>query len=104
LEKVLLAYEPAWAIGTGSKAADPLYASWIHGIIRKAVTDQFGSAGADGVAIIYGGSVDQENALGFLMQPEVDGLFIGRAAYEVERFVEILNSLILYMDGKSLNF
>lgn len=87
----VLAYEPAWAIGTGKAAADPAYADQIHGLIRVIVAEMFGKSIADAVRIIYGGSVNLDNARVFLEQREIDGLFVGRAALNPNVFAELVH-------------
>lgn len=89
--QTVLAYEPAWAIGTGKAAADPVYANQIHGLVRAIVMEMFGKQIADAVRIIYGGSVDLDNARGFLQQAEIDGLFVGRAALNPNVFAEMVH-------------
>ena len=80
LDRVLLAYEPVWAIGEGGEPATPAYAGAIHGVIKQAVTDLLGRA----PAVLYGGSVNPENAAALAREPEIDGLFVGRAAWQAE--------------------
>lgn len=91
LGQVLLAYEPVWAIGEHGTPADSGYASLIHTWIRQQVEDLYGSKLAAEVPILYGGSVDQQNAVSFVGKADIDGLFIGRAAWEPQSFIRILN-------------
>ena len=80
LDRVLFAYEPVWAIGEGGEPATPAYAGAIHGVIKQAVTDLLGRA----PAVLYGGGVNPENAAALAREPEIDGLFVGRAAWQAE--------------------
>src|SRR3990172_7030937 len=90
LGQVLLAYEPVWAIGENGIPADPEYASSIHGWIRQQIAELFGWEFAEQVPILYGGSVNQENAISFVDQTGIDGLFIGRAAWNPDVFIKII--------------
>jgi len=82
LEKLVIAYEPIWAIGTGL-AANPLDANKVHELIRKASLQT--------TRILYGGSANAENIREFLMQPNIDGALIGGAALKPEVFVQMIN-------------
>jgi triosephosphate isomerase len=83
----IIAYEPVWAIGEGSEPAEPGYAEDVMAAIRAAVNSRFG---AD-IPILYGGSVNEDNAMDFLVQENIDGLFIGRAAWRIEGFKRLLS-------------
>lgn len=89
-ERVWVAYEPVWAIGVGGTPAEPSYASEQHSHIRSLIKGLFGEIRGKKLPILYGGSVNVENAVAFLSQPEIDGLFIGRAAWEASSFVQII--------------
>lgn len=86
---LVIAYEPVWAVGTGS-IATPEIANEAHGMIRDEVRDLFGNNLADSVRILYGGSVKPENSANMLNQPEIDGLLIGGASLEPESFARII--------------
>jgi L-erythrulose 1-phosphate isomerase len=88
--EVVLAYEPVWAIGAGGTPAEPSYASAVHAAIRGGVADLLGSAAADRVPVLYGGSVDLANAPGLLASPGVDGLFVGRTAWNPSNLLELV--------------
>lgn len=92
-EKIWIAYEPVWAIGEAGELADPLYVNqmhaWIHATLVR-VSPQFGGR----VPVLYGGSVNLSNSLDFINQPEVDGLFIGRAAWDPVNFCSILHKIM----------
>jgi triosephosphate isomerase len=86
--KIVIAYEPVWAIGTG-KTATPEMAQEVHAVIRKLLVAQFGDAGK-GVRILYGGSMNPANASALLDQADIDGGLIGGAALKSATFVELI--------------
>jgi triosephosphate isomerase len=86
--KIVIAYEPVWAIGTG-KTATPAMAQEVHAAIRKLLVEQFGKAG-NGVRILYGGSMKPENASELLDQQDIDGGLIGGAALKSKSFLELV--------------
>ncbi|MGD0626130.1 MAG: triose-phosphate isomerase [Thermodesulfobacteriota bacterium] len=90
MEKVLIAYEPVWAIGEKGIAADSDYANAVQSTIRNVVVELFGNAIGKRLPILYGGSVNIENAPHFVQKPDIDGLFIGRAAWDVDSFIQII--------------
>src|SRR6478752_500289 len=90
-EKIVLAYEPVWAIGTG-ETASPEQAQEMHEFIRETVRKTFGSDVAEDVSILYGGSVKPENAKEIFSKPDVDGGLIGGAALNATDFTAIVNS------------
>jgi triosephosphate isomerase len=87
LEKIVLAYEPVWAIGTG-KTATPALAQEVHAALRKQVAVRSANAAA-GVQILYGGSMKPENARDLMGQADIDGGLIGGAALKAQDFVAI---------------
>lgn len=89
--QIVLAYEPVWAIGTG-ETATPNQAQDMHAFIRQTLADQYSSALADEVSILYGGSVKSTNAKEIFSKPDVDGGLIGGAALDAEHFSAIVNS------------
>jgi triosephosphate isomerase (TIM) len=89
LAKVVLAYEPVWAIGTGHNAT-PDQAQQAHAFIRSRVAAKFGAAAAEALLIQYGGSVKPENVAGLLHLPDVDGGLIGGASLTAELFLAIV--------------
>ena len=91
-ENVVLAYEPVWAIGTG-ETASPEQAQEMHEFIRETVRKAFGSAIAESVSILYGGSVKPDNAKEIFSKPDVDGGLIGGAALKAEDFAAIVNAI-----------
>jgi triosephosphate isomerase len=91
-EKIVLAYEPVWAIGTG-ETASPEQAQEMHEFIRETIRKRFGNDIADNISILYGGSVKPENAKEIFSKPDVDGGLIGGAALKADDFVAIVNSI-----------
>lgn len=91
MEKIVIAYEPVWAIGTG-KVATPQQAQDVHAFTRGILADMFSAEVADKVRIQYGGSMKAENAKELLSQPDIDGGLIGGAALKADSFVAIINA------------
>lgn len=89
--KIILAYEPVWAIGTG-KTASPAQAQEIHAFIRKTVAEKYGQEVADKTAILYGGSCNGGNAKELFANPDVDGGLIGGASLTVDAFMQIISA------------
>ena len=88
---VAIAYEPVWAIGTGVTAT-PEQAQEAHAFVRGLVKDQFGASVADGVRILYGGSVKPDNAAELMSKPDVDGSLVGGAALKADSFAGIVKA------------
>jgi triosephosphate isomerase len=97
LSRVVVAYEPVWAIGEGARAADAAHVVALHAAIRRwlARRDAFG------VRVLYGGSVDHRNAGDLLGIPDVDGLFVGRSALDPTVFATIATMAIQRTEGGS---
>lgn len=91
IKKVVIAYEPVWAIGTG-ETASPEQAQEIHAHIRKLISDKYGDDVANEVSILYGGSVKPTNAKEIFSQPDIDGGLIGGAALKIEDFSKIIEA------------
>jgi triosephosphate isomerase len=87
--KLVIAYEPVWAIGTG-KTATPQLASEAHALIRGEAAKAFGEDFADGLRILYGGSVKPDNAKPLMAKPEVDGALVGGASLDPKSFATIV--------------
>ncbi|WP_044469600.1 triose-phosphate isomerase [Mannheimia massilioguelmaensis] len=93
LSLLRIAYEPVWAIGTAGKPASAEYADEKHAVIKACLQELFGSAGKE-IPVFYGGSVNPENAPKLFIKPNIDGLFIGRSAWEAENFYNLMNTLL----------
>ncbi len=89
--RVVLAYEPVWAIGTG-QVATPEQAQEVHAFIRSLIRQMYGDAVADGLRIQYGGSMKASNAAELLRQPDVDGGLIGGASLDADSFWGIVKA------------
>ncbi|MBP5635880.1 MAG: triose-phosphate isomerase [Bacteroidales bacterium] len=91
MKKIVVAYEPVWAIGTG-KTATAAQAEEIHACIRKVLAEKFGAQVADDTTILYGGSCKPSNAKELFAQPDIDGGLIGGAALKADDFIAIAMS------------
>ena len=89
MKKIVIAYEPVWAIGTG-KTATPQQAEEVHLDLRKIMESCYNSEVAESVRIQYGGSVKPDNAAELLGQPNIDGALVGGASLKVDMFVGII--------------
>ncbi len=92
ITKVVIAYEPIWAIGTG-KTASSEQAQEIHAYIRSVFASQYGQSIANQISILYGGSVKAANAKEIFSQPDVDGGLVGGASLVATEFAAIINAL-----------
>ena len=91
-ERLVVAYEPVWAIGTG-KVPTLEQIGEVHGFIRKTLTDRFGAAAAEGIRILYGGSVKPSNAAEIFAVADVDGALVGGASLKAADFGGIIAAL-----------
>jgi len=91
MESIVIAYEPVWAIGTG-KNATPHQVESVHNFIRKKLKKMYPDDTAEKVRIIYGGSINPENAKELFALETINGGLIGGASLEVQSFIEIINS------------
>ena len=88
--KIVVAYEPCWAIGTG-KVATPEIAAEAHRFIREQIRKKFGADAAAACRILYGGSVKPDNIRGLMAQPDIDGALVGGASLDPGSFAAIVN-------------
>jgi triosephosphate isomerase len=91
-KRLIVAYEPVWAIGTGVTAS-PEQAQEVHAFIRSLIADQYSAGLADEISILYGGSVKPGNARELFGQPDIDGGLVGGASLKSRDFVEIIKAL-----------
>jgi triosephosphate isomerase len=88
--RIIIAYEPVWAIGTG-RTATPEMAAEAHRALRRLAADRFGTQAAQELRILYGGSVKPDNIKGLMAQQEIDGALVGGASLEPDSFAAIVN-------------
>jgi triosephosphate isomerase (TIM) len=88
--RIMIAYEPVWAIGTG-RTATPEVAAEAHGFLRELATNTFSRDHADSLRILYGGSVNPGNIKGLMAQAEIDGALVGGASLDAGRFASVVN-------------
>lgn len=93
LQKVIIAYEPIWAIGQ-TEAADENYVEDIHVFLRHRIGKEYGEDIAKKITIIYGGSVDPENAPKLMSKENIDGLFVGRFGLKAQNFRKIVDAAV----------
>jgi triosephosphate isomerase len=92
--RIVVAYEPVWAIGTG-KASSGENANFVHQkVIRPALSEMFGTEGAEAIRILYGGSVTAANASEFFAYPDIDGALVGGASLKPDEFVAITKAAV----------
>ena len=90
LARIIVAYEPVWAIGTGHTAT-PEQAQEMHAFIRRVFTERHSPAAAEKLRILYGGSVKPDNIAGLMKQADIDGALVGGASLNAESFAQIVN-------------
>ena len=91
LAKVIVAYEPVWAIGTGKTASDD-QAQEAHAFIRAEIKELYSAAAADKMRVLYGGSVKPENIAGLISRPDIDGALVGGASLKADSFAALVNA------------
>ncbi len=89
--KIWVAYEPVWSIGVSGTPASADYAEKMHKEIKQCLLELFPEQG-DGIPVLYGGSVNPGNAEELIVQPSIDGLFVGRAAWQADKFNTLIRS------------
>ncbi len=90
--RILIAYEPVWAIGTG-RTATPDVAAAVHQFVRRFAAEQFSPGEAANLRILYGGSVKPDNIHGLMEQEQLDGALVGGASLDANSFAKIVNFL-----------
>ena len=90
LDRIIVAYEPVWAIGTG-RTATPEQAQEMHAFIRRVFAERHSAAAAEALRILYGGSVKPDNIDGLMKQADIDGALVGGASLKADSFAEIVN-------------
>ena len=90
LDRIIIAYEPVWAIGTGHTAT-PEQAQEMHAFVRRIFAERHSHPAAERLRILYGGSVKPDNAAGLMLKPDIDGALVGGASLEAESFARIVN-------------
>ena len=93
IDRIRVAYEPVWAIGVNGIPASAAYASEKHKTIKDALAEIFGEEGRQ-IPVLYGGSVNLDNAAGLIRQPYIDGLFVGRYAWEADQFEKLIRIVL----------
>ena len=90
LDRIIIAYEPVWAIGTG-RTATPEQAQEMHAFIRRVFAQRHSPEATAAIRILYGGSVKPDNIKGLMAQPDIDGALVGGASLKADSFAEIVN-------------
>ena len=98
-KNIWVAYEPVWSIGVNGTPASADYAEEMHKVIKVTLREIFGDA-ADEIPALYGGSVNPGNACDLIVQPSIDGLFTGRAAWQADKFDTLIRDAIKTHDAK----
>lgn len=93
IKRIVIAYEPVWAIGTG-QVATPEQAEEVHRFIRGLLTRRYDEATASEITILYGGSVKGSNAAGLFAKENIDGALVGGASLKADEFVAIVKAMI----------
>lgn len=101
LKRIVIAYEPVWAIGTG-KTATPQQANHVHKLIRKLIGQIYSWAVAESLTILYGGSVNPTNSLELLSETDIDGALVGGACLKADSFMAIIRAGIEASSKKKL--
>ena len=91
--RVRVAYEPVWSIGVNGTPAESDYVEEMHAAIKAALCELFGEAG-DRVPVLYGGSVNPGNARALIVLPSVDGLYVGRSAWQADKFNTLIRDAL----------
>lgn len=97
-EKVIIAYEPIWAIGEGGVPASAQEAQSMHHTLRQVLVALYGEKTAHRVALLYGGSVNPHNTCELIQCSDIDGLFIGRSAWDADNFCQLVRRVAALLD------
>ena len=92
--RLVIAYEPVWAIGTGRASTSDNAEGVVRDLIRPALTELFGADAAQSVRVLYGGSVTAANASEYFARPEIDGALVGGASLKLDEFLEITKAAV----------
>ena len=92
--KIIIAYEPVWAIGTGRASSGENANGVVRDVIRKSLVELCGPATAQAIRVLYGGSVTASNAAEFFSQPDIDGALVGGASLKVDEFVAVTRAAV----------
>jgi triosephosphate isomerase len=92
-DTIIIAYEPVWAIGTGS-VARPDQVGEAHRIIRREIAARLGERAADAIRVLYGGSVKPDNIAGLMAEPEIDGALVGGSSLDPRTFAAIIHNAL----------
>jgi triosephosphate isomerase len=101
--RLVIAYEPVWAIGTGRASTAENAEAVVRDLIRPALTELFGADTAQSIRVLYGGSVTAANAAEYFARPEIDGALVGGASLKQEEFLEITKAARASLMNKSFN-
>ena len=93
-KNVIVAYEPVWANGVNGKPASEEYAEQIHALLHRTLGELFGKETGADIPVLYGGSVNPQNAEKLIVMPHIDGLFIGRSAWDADNFNRIIRQVL----------
>ena len=94
ISRLWVAYEPVWAIGVNGKPASAEYADEKHVVIKECLREIFGKESGGDIPVLYGGSVNNTNAVELIKKKNIDGLFIGRSAWDADNFNRIIRSVL----------
>ncbi len=101
---IWIAYEPVWAIGVNGQAADEKYANEMHAVIRDTLIELYGEEVGNRIPLLYGGSVNLENAPKLIVQPHIDGLFVGRYALDADQFANLIHKALSALDTQNMAY
>jgi triosephosphate isomerase len=93
IDRIWIAYEPVWSIGVNGTPAPVDYAEEMHAVIKDCLEEMFGKKGRD-IPALYGGSVNPDNSAALISQPDIDGLFTTRTAFNVDSFAKIIRDAV----------